>query len=196
MTDIEIRRKILEMLYEKFKEHPYYRITPKEFTDALNIGLKELSYNIIYLEEKGCLELQKPLEGSIFVGARITIKGIDLVEDRYQFDLIFPISKSETSTQNDAFKEFNFLIDKIKSSDKIKNDLKEIVIEEINALQRELKKNKPSYSRVKEFLNKIKDRDSYISEQVLEILKDPVITKILSESAKSDLDTQGSGLNI
>ncbi|MCK4756663.1 hypothetical protein KAS56_06995, partial [candidate division WOR-3 bacterium] len=90
MTDIEIRRKILKMAYERFKEHPYHRITPKELENALNIGFKELNYNIIYLEEKGFIELQKPLEGNIFVGVRTTSKGIDLVEDECQFGIMFP----------------------------------------------------------------------------------------------------------
>ena len=62
MTDIEIRRGILKMAYERFKEHPYHRITPKELENALNIGFKELNYNIIYLEEKGFIELQKPYD--------------------------------------------------------------------------------------------------------------------------------------
>jgi hypothetical protein len=93
MKDIEIRRRILEMVYERFKEHPYYQITPKEFTEDLDISIEQLSYNIVYLEEKGFLELAKPLEGSIFVGARITAMGIDLVENQEKFDLTFPVDE-------------------------------------------------------------------------------------------------------
>jgi len=78
------------MLYTCFTEHPYHRITPKEFTESLGVTQKVLDFNIIYLEEKGYVELQKPLEGSIFVGARITTKGIDLVEDTNQLNVLFP----------------------------------------------------------------------------------------------------------
>lgn len=188
MINIEIRRKILEMTYERFKEHPYYRITPKEFKEALNINIKELHYNIIYLEEKGYLELQKPLEGSLFVGARITTKGIDLVEDNYQFDIMFPVDKSTTSMQLDVFKEFNLLIERINNlSSDISNNQKELIIEEIKEIQKELKKNEPSYTQVKLFLDKIKQRDIEIGEQVTAILKNPIITKILAESAKKEL---------
>lgn len=90
MTNHELRRKILQMLYICFTEHPYHRITPKEFTENLAITQKILDFNIIYLEEKGYVELQKPLEGSIFVGARITPKGIDLVEDKKRLNAQFP----------------------------------------------------------------------------------------------------------
>ena len=78
------------MLYRCFTEHPYHRITPKEFTEDLGVTQRVLDFNIVYLEEKGYVELQKPLEGSIFVGARITPKGIDLVEDNDKLNTLFP----------------------------------------------------------------------------------------------------------
>ena len=90
MTNHELRRKILQMLYTCFTEHPYHRITPNEFTEDLGVTQRVLDFNIVYLEEKGYVELQKPLEGSIFVGARITPKGIDLVEDKKRFSELFP----------------------------------------------------------------------------------------------------------
>jgi hypothetical protein len=90
VTNYALRRKILEMLYKRFTEHPYHRITPQEFIEKLAVTQKELDFNIVYLEEKGFVELQKPLEGSIFVGARITPKGIDLVEDDKKLSELFP----------------------------------------------------------------------------------------------------------
>ena len=140
MTDIEIRSKILKMAYERFKEHPYNRITPKELENALNIGFKELNYNIIYLEEKGLIELQKPLEGNIFVGVRITSKGIDLVEDECQFGIMFPINKKQKLMPTHIFAKFNLLIDTIESANNIDNDLKKLIIEEIKEIQNELKR--------------------------------------------------------
>lgn len=187
MTNIEIRRKILEMLYERFKEHPYHRITPKEFKEALNIGLKELNYNIIYLEEKGYVELQKPLEGNIFVGARITTNGIDLVEDEYQFDIIFPIAKAEPAEPTDILRKFDILIENTKSSVEINDDLKEIIIEEIAEIKGELEKDEPSYSKVKLLLNKIKERDADTNTRVMAIIKNPIITQKLGRSSKKEL---------
>jgi len=187
MNNIEIRRKILEMVYERCLEHPYYRVTPKEFRTELNIGLKELHFNIIYLEEKGYLELQKPLEGSLFVGARITTKGIDLVENEYQLDLMFPVDKEDLIPTN-VFAELDLLEDAIATDKNIIKDLREIIIENINAIQDELKKNEPSYSEIKRLLTKIKERNYEIGEKVTKILKNPTVTKILSRSARKELE--------
>jgi len=187
MTISALRRKILEMVYERFKEHPYYRITPKEFKESLNISLKELHYNIIYLEEKGLIELQKPLEGSIFVGARITPKGIDLVEDEYQFDIMFPLSRQEKPVMNTSH-EFNTLIKDIESTDSMSHELREIIIEEIKDIHNELTGGEPSYSRVKNLIGKIKERNNEIYEKVMTIIRHPSITRILNESARKELE--------
>ncbi|MCK4673048.1 hypothetical protein KAT67_03580, partial [candidate division WOR-3 bacterium] len=184
MTDIKIRRGILKMAYERFKEHPYHRITPKELENALNIGFKELNYNIIYLEEKGFIELQKPLEGSIFVGVRISSKGIDLVEDECQFGIMFPINKEQKLMPTHIFAEFNLIIDTIESTNNIDNDLKKLIIEEIKEIQDELKKIEPSYANIKNYLSKIKQKDDNIYEKVMAIIKNPNISSILAESAK------------
>jgi len=187
MTKSALRRKILEMVYERFKEHPYYRITPKEFKESLNIGLKELHYNIIYLEEKGLIELQKPLEGSIFVGARITPKGIDLVEDEYQLDIVFPLSRKEERVINISH-EFNTLIKEIDSTDSISNELREIIREEIKDIQNELTSGEPSYNHVKILIGKIRERNIEIYEKVMVIIRHPTITRILNESARKELE--------
>ena len=190
MTDVEIRRKILELIYERFKEHPYYIVTPEEFEKALNIGLKTLNYNIIYLEEKGYVELQKPLEGNIFVGARITSKGVDLIEDEYQFNIVFPDGLTETSTQLAIFKEFDGLISRLESLNdtEIDKNLKDIIIEEIKEVQKELKKIEPSYLKIKNLLTKIKENNSDIGDKVMVIIKNPIVTKILMASAKKEIN--------
>ncbi len=188
MNQIQIRRRILEMVYERCREHPYHRVTPKEFRTELNIGLKDLHFNIIYLEEKGYLELQKPLEGSLFVGARITPKGIDLIENEYQLDLMFPIEKEDMIPTN-VFEEFNLLNDAIMADGNMIKDLRELITENINEIQNELKKSEPSYSTIKGLLTKIKERSHEIGEKVTKILKNPTVTKILSNSARKELES-------
>jgi hypothetical protein len=188
MTNVEIRRKILEMTYELFKEHPYYRLTPKDFREKLDIGTKDLHFNIIYLEEKGYLELQKPLEGSIFVGARITTKGVDLIEDPFQFDMAFPANPDTSAMQINVFKEFDLLIDRINALDEIGKEQKEIITEEVREIQKEMKRIEPSYKNVKYFLDKILGRHHETGEQVMAVLKNPVIMQILSDSAKKELE--------
>ncbi len=186
MEKIEIRRRILEMLYEKFTEHPYYRITPKEFKNELKINLRELNYNVIYLEEKGLIELQKPLEGSLFVGARITTKGVDLVEDEYKFNMMFPLNSKRAISEN-IFAKLHLLQAKIESTDNLSSELREIIIEEIKGIEEELKKPEPSYTTVKKFLDKLKQRNFEIYQQISTIMKEPMVIRILSESAKKEL---------
>ncbi|HEX7319193.1 MAG TPA: hypothetical protein VF399_02410 [bacterium] len=188
MTNIEIRRKILEMTHERFQEHPYYRITPKEFKDALGIDIRQLHYNIIYLEEKGYLELQKPLEGSLFVGAKITVRGIDLVEDEYKFDTLFPVPKDTTSIQLNVFKDFEKLAEKVETLPELSDDLKELIVEELREIQKELKKIEPSYKKIKNFIDMLKNRNAEIYEDARVLLNHPVIAKILTESAKKELE--------
>jgi hypothetical protein len=188
MTNIEIRRKILEMVFERFKEHPYYRVTPKEFREALKISLKDLHYNIIYLEEKGLLELQKPLEGSLFVGARITTKGIDLLEDEYKFDIMFPPDAEEALAGTNVFAELNLLIDATEAAEDINEELKELIVENIKEIQNELKKHEPRYTTVKKYAGKVKERNYEIGKKLLNTLKNPTISKILAESAKKELE--------
>jgi DNA-binding MarR family transcriptional regulator len=187
MTNSEIRRKIIELLYERFKEHPYHRITPKEFREVLHIDLKTLYYNIIYLEEKGYIELQKPLEGSLFVGARITTKGIDLIEDEYQFNIVYPVARPKRTARRDFLQKFYRLIKKIESIDTINNDTKELIIEELIEIKNELKKPEPSYSKVKLLVEKIKEKNSALGTQVMAIIENPVIANKLRHSLKKDL---------
>lgn len=187
MNDVKIRRQILEMAYDRFKEHPYYRITPKELENALNIGFKKLNYNIIYLEEKGLIELQKPLEGSIFVGVRISSKGIDLIEDECKFGIMFPVKNAEKLVPTHIFAEFNLLIDSIESANNIDNGLKKLIIEEIKEIQNELKKIDPGYMKIRKFLGNIKQKNDNAYEKVMAIIKNPNISSILAESAKREL---------
>jgi hypothetical protein len=187
VTNPEIRRRILEIAYQRFQGNPYDRVTPAEFKDALDINLKELHFNIVYLEEKGYLELQKPVEGTLFVTARITVKGIDLVEDAYQLDMVFPVKQDTARVQVNVFKEFDLIVDKINASDSIGAGTRELIVEEVREIQQELKKIKPSYGRVKSMLDKIKKRDADVGRDVVTVLDNPVIQQVLTESAKKEL---------
>lgn len=187
MMNTEIRREILRMLYERFKEHPYNRMTSNELKEILNISLKELQFNVIYLEEKGLLELQKPLEGSLFVGARITPKGIDLVEDEFQLDILFPAQPTETPIPAEVFDELQHLIDATSMSNDFDPDTRELIVVELAEIQKQLKLGEPSYTEVKKLTERIKDRNLDIWQKLLSIIKKPVIARVLSNSAQKEL---------
>ncbi len=187
MSNIQIRRKILETLYERFKEHPYNRVAAKEFKEILSVNLKELHFNIIYLEEKGYVELQKPLEGSLFVGARITPKGIDLVEDEYQMSVFFHEESATPLIPCDIFEKFDSLIKETEGSDKPSADSKELIIEELKEIQNELKKTEPSYSAIKGFTERLRERNFEVWKKLMAIIKDPAVARVLNTAAKKEL---------
>jgi len=187
VTNTEIRRKILQILYESFTEHPYNRITPKEFKEMLGIGLRELHFNIIYLEEKDYVELSKPLEGSVFAGARITPKGIDLVEDECEINVLFPVQCSASPISNDILKRFDSLLQETGEITDLSNDSKELVIEELKRIQTELKKNEPSYSEIKMNVDRIRERNLIIWQKLIDIIRDPAVARTLSNAAKNEL---------
>ena len=175
------------MLYDSFKEHPYNRLTPKELEESLSISLRELHFNIIYLEEKGLLELQKPLEGSLFVGARITPKGIDLVEDEYQMSVFFHEESATPLIPCDIFEKFDSLIKETEGSDKPSADSKELIIEELKEIQNELKKTEPSYSAIKGFTERLRERNFEVWKKLMAIIKDPAVARVLNTAAKKEL---------
>ncbi|UCD06209.1 MAG: hypothetical protein JSV98_02990 [candidate division WOR-3 bacterium] len=185
MTNSEIRRRILELLYKSYTEHPYNRITPKEFKEMLNIGLKELHFNIIYLEEKGYLELSKPLEGSVFVGARITPRGVDLVEDEYEFNVFFP--EESIKIPDEIFVEFENLISETSGMPHISKESKELILEELKFIQQELQNKEPRYSKIKQKTESLKTRDSEIWQKFIKIIKRPSVARVLSSAAQKEL---------
>ena len=182
MTGNDIRRKILEMVFARFKEHPYHRITPKEFMETLHIKLSELNFHAVYLEEKGFLELQKPLEGNVFVGARITPQGIDLYEDEYRFDASFPAEGERKPVPGNIFLALDELAAGIQKSQTAKVDDIDIVNHSIEAIKRELRNDAPRYSVIKKHVGVIRKKCPSMAEEVIRLLKSPSVTRILRDS--------------
>ena len=187
MVDREIRRKVLQMLYDECREHPYSRITPKEFQEGLHISIKELNFNMIYLESKGYVELQKLLEGSVFVGARITAQGIDLIEDEYEFDTVFPPAHLEQNPA-EVFSEIGLVIDQIKTNNDIDQQTQELLISRIEEISSELTKTDLSYSTVKRHMQAIRKLSEHAARQIAAILHHPAVTRKLTFSARQELE--------
>jgi hypothetical protein len=187
MKDSQIRRRILEMVFERFKEHPYYRITPKAFKEELDISLQQLYFNAAYLAEKGYIDLQIPLEGAFFVGARITAKGIDLVEDTLQFDIMFPQADT-ISTPENIMAELAMIQNSIALEENISKETKELVVEGISDLIDELKRHEPSYSVIKTLFGRIKLRHEPTAIRINTLLKTPALQNLLLQSARKELE--------
>ncbi|MGC9054158.1 MAG: hypothetical protein ACP5KS_09770 [Candidatus Hydrogenedens sp.] len=85
-----IRRWILEKLYERYLENPTEMLGPEDFLGTELVDKKQLASNIHYLYDKELVELITGYNPPLFVATRITPKGIDLVENPHDFDLLFP----------------------------------------------------------------------------------------------------------
>ena len=185
MTKQGLRRRILQMLYEKFCEHPYHSLTPKEFIEQLGVDRRELDFNMVYLERKGLIELDKPLEGDIFVAARISPKGIDLVEDEYAFETSFP--QEPLPPPGDHSRVIKALED-IRTSLPDPGPGDDMPLSElIEGLTAELGKPEPSYRQLGAFFGTIRSRDRALGKKIVAVLRDPSIARLLADSARREL---------
>lgn len=93
-----IRRCILRVLYEYFKDFPYATIELVQIADDCGVAAKELNWNMVYLEKSGYVELAKSDAVPPFIApaAVITAKGIDLIEDKAMFDARFPVANNKS----------------------------------------------------------------------------------------------------
>ncbi|MCX8063783.1 MAG: hypothetical protein N3G21_01260, partial [Candidatus Hydrogenedentes bacterium] len=85
-----IRRWILIKLYERYLENPTEMLGPEDFLETGLIDKKQLSVNIHDLYDMQFVELITGYNPPMFVAARITPKGIDLIENPREFDTLFP----------------------------------------------------------------------------------------------------------
>ena len=88
-----VRRKIMALLYDRFRAFPYAFTEFEAIEEVCNASGQEVNWNLVYLEKSGYLELNKTADSFPLVatGAALTAKGIDLVENRTEFDRRFPL---------------------------------------------------------------------------------------------------------
>lgn len=181
MDNQEIRRKILEYLYQKDEDRPQNLISRDELIKFLGVEGKKIDSNVLYLEEKGYVRLEKYL-GSLFGDARITSYGKDLVENPEHFNNEFPIqitqnivtnstgtiignSNAQTLTISDSF---NTIYQEL---DKQNPEKKEEIIKEVKSIEDELKKETPNKSVIKKGLNFLKENATWITPTIIELIK-------------------------
>ncbi|GMW02578.1 MAG: hypothetical protein AMXMBFR84_37140 [Candidatus Hydrogenedentota bacterium] len=85
-----IRRKILVLLYDRYQLNPLDMLTPEDFLENGSLEREGLVSNVHYLADSGLIELMIGYNPPWFAAARITAKGIDLVENQFEFNLRFP----------------------------------------------------------------------------------------------------------
>jgi len=85
-----IRRHLLATLYGHYMDNPTETVEPAVFLADGALEKHSLLVNMHYLADSGLVELMRGYDHSLFAGVRITAKGIDLVENRFEFDRRFP----------------------------------------------------------------------------------------------------------
>jgi len=197
MDNSTIRRSILEILFKRFKENPNLFVSREELLKVIYWPL-DLDSNIIYLEEKGYVELQKAF-GTPFIGARIKAKGIDLLENGSEFNIKFPIRQNITHIEGNMVgvvsqgdnaqivsqvqigESFSNILKEIESSRDFDVETKRVVKSRVQEIYTEIQKSGPNASKVKLALNFLEEKAKWVYDK---IVTDPLFTSILVEVAK------------
>jgi len=89
---ILLRRCILIHLYDMFREYPYASIELSYLQEVCPGKVKDLNWNLVYLEKKGLVELDKSVDCPPYISCTVTLSvgGIDLIEDQAKFNRQYP----------------------------------------------------------------------------------------------------------
>jgi len=94
LNNIEIRRRILKLLYEIHDRDPHGAIDLDELAQKLNLPPNRVRSNLMYLcdPDKKLLQLKRTSagDGRIYHFAQITAAGIDLLDEPSEFNARFP----------------------------------------------------------------------------------------------------------
>lgn len=88
--NLHVRKKVLEVLYKSYEIDPHNLLSPEEIMEIAQISRDELKRNIFYMEERGWVECLKRFGTSLFAGARILPRGIDIMENSARLARLFP----------------------------------------------------------------------------------------------------------
>ena len=90
-----VRRRMMTMLYEHYCTDPLHTLASEDMLAEGPFEKADL-WNAFYLHDRGLIELMIGYNPPFFTGARITADGIDLCENRFEFNLRFPAMPGET----------------------------------------------------------------------------------------------------
>ncbi len=98
------------LLYEHYLNDPLEMLGPADILETGTVPRDALAANMHYLSDCGLVELMIGYNPPMFAAARITSKGIDLVENRFEFNLRFPAAPGE---DEEATAELHLLIERL-----------------------------------------------------------------------------------
>lgn len=162
MNKKEIRRNILEILYEIEEKHPGNYFPGGKLEQKLGLNKNQTTFHINYLEDEGYILTTRGMRG--YYAAKISNKGINLVENDEEFTKLFPpVSITQYNIKNSSgFSAGDFNIVNINIQDSFNQIYEQIDHEnpsnkeEIKAVIHDLEKELQ-----KEFINKSKINKNY-----------------------------------
>lgn len=94
-----LRRKILELLYQAYLDDPLRMVEPEAFFEVPPLTRQNIVSNTHYLADRKLVEMMMGYAPPMFSAVRITPAGIDLVENRFAFNLQFPADPGTAETE-------------------------------------------------------------------------------------------------
>jgi hypothetical protein len=145
----QIQRQILEILNEFNDENPGYYLARNYLPDKLKIDDKTLEKNILYLYDEKYVDISRGL-GVNFSSVKITGKGINLIENSELSNFTVPSGQNNdeiiTSSDLRIKNTFNQIYGAIES---LNSENKDEIIEKVNMIREELKKDEINTSKIK-----------------------------------------------
>ena len=80
----------MQILYDSFLKDPLQMMSPSDIVEEGGISITELVPNAHYLHDRNLIELMVGYNPPLFAATRIAPEGIDLYEDRPEFEKMFP----------------------------------------------------------------------------------------------------------
>lgn len=156
-----IQKQILELLNEFNDQNPGYYLARSYFLDNLKIDDKALEENIFHLRDEKYVDISTGL-GVKFSSVKITGKGINLIENSKLQDLTGPSNQDNeeivTSSDFRIKNTFNQIYNALES---LNPENKEKIVEKVNIIREELKKDEINTSKIKDSTNWLKRNASW-----------------------------------
>lgn len=189
----EIRHRILEILYKFAQESPEsFGMHKDAIQQLLKIPEKKTFFNILYLEQKGLIEVSTVIGG--WVSARITAFGIDVVENKERYGEEFPFIQttiqeihgdvygtvvqaveSQVSFNQQVTTAFQQARNITETKEGIPPTLTEEIKKHLNLLEEELKRTEPDAGKIQTSWKWLKRNANWVV---------PTLTQVVLEGLK------------
>jgi len=196
MSENDVTRSIiLEILYYHEQENPgSFGLDRKEMIPLLKLPLNVIDRNVLYLEDKRLIKLEKYL-GALWGFARITSYGIDVVEQKEKYQDQFPFiiqiqniqgsvygnvvqaDNSEVYLTQQVLNEISMLRELVVQSDII-DSFRPVLNLHFDTIEDELKKNKLDKAIIRQSISVIKKYDSNSVPLILDRIAKIILKQI------------------